>query len=45
MTLKSNRTVALSLEDKHQGHVVRMDAPPLEDNTARLVFTTGLSSR
>lgn len=43
MALKSNRTVALSLEDKRQGHFVRVDALPLEDNTARLVFIKGLS--
>jgi hypothetical protein len=43
MALKSNRTVALSREDKRKGHFVRVDALPLEDNTARLVFIKGLS--
>ena len=33
MALKSNRTVALTPEDKRQGHFVRADALPLEEGT------------
>ncbi|MDD5036329.1 MAG: hypothetical protein PHE55_16405 [Methylococcaceae bacterium] len=38
MVLKSNRTVALSLEDKRRGRFVRVDALPLEENTVRLTY-------
>ena len=43
MPLKSNRTVALSLEDKRQGRFVRVDALPLEENTVLQVYIKGLS--
>ena len=43
MPLKSNRTVALSLEDKRQGRFVRLDALPLEENTVLQVYIKGLS--
>jgi hypothetical protein len=43
MALKSNRTVALSQEDKRQGHFVRVDALPLEDNTVLPVYIKGLA--
>ena len=43
MALKSNRTVALSLEDKRQGRFVRVDALPLEENTVLQVYIKGLS--
>ena len=46
MPLKSNRTVALSLEDKRQGRFVRVDALPLEENTVLQVSTSrGFHSR
>ena len=43
MSLKSNRTVALSLEDKRQGRFVRVDALPLEENTVVQAYIKGLS--
>jgi len=43
MALKSNRTVALSLEDKRQGRFVRVDALPLQENTVLPVYIKGLS--
>ncbi len=43
MALKSNRTVTLSQEDKRQGHFVRVDALPLEDNTVLPVYIKGLA--
>jgi len=43
MPLKSNRTVALSLEDKRQGRFVRVDALPLEEYTVLQVYIKGLS--
>lgn len=43
MALKSNRTVALSLEDKCQGRFVRVDALSLEGNTVLPVFIKGLA--
>ena len=43
MALKSNRTVALSLEDKRQGRFVRVDALPLEEGTVLQVYIKGLS--
>ena len=42
MSLKSNRTAALSLEDQRQGRFVRVDALPLEDNTAKLAYLKGV---
>lgn len=43
MALKSNRTVALSLEDKQQGRFLRLDALPLKENTAVPVYIKGLA--
>jgi DDE superfamily endonuclease len=43
MALKSNRTVAVSLEDKRQGRFVRVDALPLEENTVLPVYIKGLA--
>jgi len=43
MALKSNRTVALSLEDKRQGRFVRVDALPLGEGTVLQVYIKGLS--
>lgn len=43
MALKSNRTVALSLEDKRQGRFVRVDALPLEEGTVVQAYIKGLS--
>lgn len=43
MALKSNRTVALSLEDKRHGRFVRVDALPLEENTVVQAYIKGLS--
>lgn len=43
MALKSNRTVALSLEDKRQGRFVRVDVLSLEENTVQQVYIKGLS--
>jgi IS4 transposase len=43
MALKSNRTVALTLEDKRQGRFVRVDALPLEEGTVLQVYIKGLS--
>lgn len=42
MSLKSNRTAALSPEDQRQGRFARMDALPLEANTARLAYLKGV---
>lgn len=42
MALKSNRTVALTLEDKHQGRFVRLDALPLEENTVLQGYIKGV---
>ena len=42
MAMKSNRKVALSLEDKHQGHFVRIDSLQLESDTTQLVYLKGL---
>ena len=42
MALKSNRTVALSLEDKRQGRFVRVDALPLEEGTVLQAYIKGL---
>ncbi|NJL07530.1 MAG: hypothetical protein HC900_04160 [Methylacidiphilales bacterium] len=36
MSIKSNRTVALTLEDKRQGRFVRVDALPLEEGAAKV---------
>jgi hypothetical protein len=43
MAIKSNRTVALSLEDKRQGRFVRVDALPLEEGIVLQVYIKGLS--
>jgi hypothetical protein len=43
MALKSNRTVALSLEDKRQGRFVRVDTLPLGEGTVSQVYIKGLS--
>jgi hypothetical protein len=43
MAIKSNRTVALSLEDKRQGRFVRVDTLPLEEGTVLQVYIKGLS--
>jgi hypothetical protein len=42
MALKTNRKVALSLEDKHQGRFVRVDSLELELNTAQSVYIKGV---
>lgn len=42
MAMKSNRLVALSFEDKRQGHFVRIDTLNLESNTTQLVYLKGL---
>lgn len=42
MALKSNRTVALTHEDKRQGRFVRVDALPLEENTVLPVHIKGV---
>jgi hypothetical protein len=42
MAMKSNRLVALSLEDKHQGHFIRIDSLNLEPNTTEQVYLKGL---
>jgi hypothetical protein len=42
MATKANRTVALSLEDKQQGHFVRVDSVTFEPNIPRLVYIKGL---
>jgi DDE superfamily endonuclease len=42
MALKSNRTVALTLEGKRQGRFVRVDALPLEEGTVSQVYIKGL---
>lgn len=42
MALKSNRTVALTPEDKRQGRFVRVDALPLEENTVLPVHIKGV---
>jgi IS4 transposase len=42
MALKSNRTVALGLEDKRQGRFVRVDALPLEEGTVLQAYIKGL---
>jgi hypothetical protein len=42
MAIKSNRTVALSLEDKRQGCFVRVDALSLEANLPLQVYIKGL---
>ncbi len=42
MAMKSNRKVALSLEDKHQGRFVRIDSLNLEPNTTEQVYLKGL---
>lgn len=43
MSIKSNHTVALSLEDKRQGRFVRVDALSREENTVLQVYRKGLS--
>ncbi|RKZ50831.1 MAG: IS701 family transposase [Candidatus Parabeggiatoa sp. nov. 3] len=42
MAMKSNRLVALTLEDKKQGNFVRIDSLSLEDGTTQLVYLKGL---
>jgi hypothetical protein len=42
MALKSNRTVALTAEDKRQGRFVRVDALALEENTVLQVHIKGV---
>jgi hypothetical protein len=42
MAMKSNRLVALSYEDKHQGRFVRIDSLNLEPNTITHVYLKGL---
>ena len=42
MALKSNRTVALTPEDKRQGRFVRVDALPLEENAVLQVHIKGV---
>ena len=42
MAIKSNRLVALSLEDKQEGRFVRMDSLNLEPGTTQLVVLKGL---
>jgi len=42
MGMKSNRLVALSLEDKKQGRFVRIDSLQLEESTPQLVYLKGL---
>ena len=42
MAMKSNRKVALSLEDKHQGRFVRIDSLNLEPDTTEQVYLKGL---
>lgn len=41
--MKSNRTVALSLEDKEQGRFVRSDSLPLKTDTAQIVYLKGVN--
>jgi len=43
MPLKTNRKVALTLEDKHQGQYVRIDTLELEPDTVRTVFLEGVN--
>jgi hypothetical protein len=43
MPIKSNRTVALSLEDKLQGRFVRVDSLALETNTTELAYIKGVN--
>jgi hypothetical protein len=42
MAVKSNRTVALNLEDKRQGRFVRVDALPLEEGAVLQAYIKGL---
>lgn len=42
MALKSNRTVALTPEDKRQGRFVRVDALPLEEHTVLQAHLKGV---
>lgn len=42
MALKSNRTVALTLEDKRQGRFIRVDALPLEANAVMQGYIKGV---
>lgn len=42
MALKSNRTVARSLEDKRQGRFIRVDALPLEEDTVMQGYIKGV---
>ncbi|MFK5970255.1 MAG: hypothetical protein QM487_09085 [Candidatus Marithrix sp.] len=44
MAMKSNRLVALSLEDKHQGCFINITSLNLEPNTTTHVYLKGLSS-
>lgn len=42
MSIKSNRKVALSLEDKRKGHFVRVDSLALEHNTPQMIYLKGV---
>ncbi len=42
MALKTNRRVALSLEDKYRGRFVRIDSLELEPNTVQSVYIKGV---
>lgn len=42
MAMKSNRQVALSLEEKYKGHFVRLEQRKLESGTTLLVYLKGL---
>jgi len=42
MALKTNRNVALSLEDKHRGRFVRVDSLESEPNTVQSVYIQGV---
>jgi len=39
--MKCNRLAVLSLEDKHQGYPVRIDALNLERNTTQQIYLKG----
>jgi len=43
MPLKTNRKVALTLEDKHQGQYVRLDTLALEPDTVMTIYLEGVN--
>lgn len=43
MPLKTNRKVALTLEDKHQGQYVRIDSLALEPDTVMTIYLEGVN--